>query len=90
MYHDSLLHEQKISNISHYSKFLRMHFYPIFFSQALFGGHISPGPSDSLVVVFRVHGQDADPGPDVDQQQRIWVLQWIGLLGAMIGISGVF
>lgn len=49
----------------------------------------SPGASNSFVVIFRIDSQDADPGANVDQQQRIRVLQRVGFLGAVVRIRGV-
>lgn len=49
-----------------------------------------PGPCNAFVVTLRVDGQDADPRPYVDQQQRIGVLQCIWPLDAAIWVSGVF
>lgn len=48
-----------------------------------------PGPSHTLVVVLRVHGQDGDAGADVDQQHGEGVVQGAGLLDAALRVRRV-
>lgn len=48
-----------------------------------------PGTSHPFVVVLRVHGQNGDPGANVDQQHGEGVVQGAGRLGAALGVRGV-
>lgn len=49
----------------------------------------SPGPSHAFVVVLRVHGEDGDPGADVDQQHGEEVVQGAGLFHTALCVRGI-
>lgn len=49
-----------------------------------------PGASDTFVVLFGIDSQYADPRANVDQKQRVRVLQIIGFLFAVLRVCGIF
>ena len=48
-----------------------------------------PGTSHSFEVVLRVHGQNGDPGANVDQQHGEGVVQGAGRFHAALGVRGI-